>query len=120
VTRSRRLAGMPGEVSDDLPDRDKDMPTLSMCFFVGYFFSELLRLDCPETSYQLAKDKRFADYNSTVLASTLPRSWVEPVNIVRNICLRGMENKGRLEREDVHEVYDIWRRGLSGQSAEPT
>lgn len=102
------------EIIDQGEWRKLDEPTMSMCHYVGYFFSELLRRECPDAKYVLRKDKRFIDYNLTVLVGKGRGAELEPVRVMSVIASECVDNNGSPKR-DLAELYDIWKSDMLGE-----
>jgi hypothetical protein len=122
--RERMLAGVPQAIVQETGCTCFDPPTCSMCYYVGYFFSELIRKACPEACYVRVKDKGFADHNQPVLMRPPGRGQFNPVRIVLVFCGKCIHNNGRPpETGDLVDLYDLHVEGyrsLGAGQAPPT
>jgi len=67
------------------PVEDLDVPTMSMCEYVGFYCAAKVVNDCPGAHYKLGTGKRFIDYNKTLVAKPgchLQDNWSRFVQVV--------------------------------------
>ena len=86
-----------------------DLPTMSMCLYVGYYMTEMMREAAPELQYGVFRHKQFLSHNQTVLLGKAPPMHLEPVNVTRCTCGQHLDRIRRATPEDLRSFFEHWK-----------
>jgi len=88
--------------------QDIDTPTMSMCYYVGYYFSTLMIADIPECFYTVGTGKKNVVYNQTIVKRAGFLSELDPPTPIMNWVRRHILPESRPRSCSLGELFDIW------------
>jgi hypothetical protein len=96
-----------------------DAPTLSMCYYVGFYMCDRFREVDPTCYFALAKDKRNIHYNRAALYSQAKHTEFEPVHMMKVFIYRCLAYGGWVPTgHSLAHLFDIWVDVFAGKTDE--